>query len=78
MEDPVIEFFATALGLNPKKLELPVDTIISIESTIIPLTIEDLEKQNHNKVKVQQNQHSDIDKLADGQYFTQYYKKQKM
>ena len=77
MEDPVIEFFATALGLNPKKLELPVDTIISIESTIIPLTIEDLEKQNHNKVKVQQNQHSDIDKLADGQYFTQYYKKQK-
>lgn len=41
LEDPVIEFFATALGLNPRKLDLNADCRLLFESTIKPLMIKD-------------------------------------
>ena len=69
MEDPVIEFFATALGLNPRKLDLAVETLVSLESAIVPVTMEQLEKSH------KQEEISDLDRISDSQYFSQYYKK---
>ena len=37
LEDPVIEFFATVVGLNPKKLKLRLETDLYIENELIPL-----------------------------------------
>ena len=37
LEDPVIEFFATNLGLNPRPLSIPTDADISIVTSIQPL-----------------------------------------
>ena len=40
MEDPVIEFFATALGLNPRKLPLPIDHRVRFTSTVCALRLD--------------------------------------
>lgn len=66
MEDPVIEFFATALGLNPKKIELPVDTPILWESKIIPLTIEYIDQLRKEKEQGQEH-------VPRSQEFSKYY-----